>query len=227
MEQHDCPFIDTTVEHDVSFSAVQWEFNKSSRELGTRMVVEGEDREDLDNGLDALQAHDNLERFRLQTRWGDTAQIHTRIQETDAMARIRANDGFITGPFYIDDGSELWHVGFDTGAVADETLSGLERNNEFVVMSRETYDGSLVSESVGTVQAGLDLVRDCQQLTQVERETLETAVEHGYFESPRDTSLSGLADELDVSPSAASKNLRRGQEKVVSSVLETLGTVEE
>lgn len=227
MEQHDCPFIDTTVEHDVSFSAVQWEFNESSRELGTRMVVEGADRDALDNGLDALQAHDNLERFRLQTRWGDTAQIRTRIQETDAMARIRANDGFITGPFYIDGGSELWHVGFDRPAVADETLSALERNNEFVVMSRESFDGSLVSESVETVQAGLDLVRDCQQLTRVERETLESAVHHGYFESPRDTSLSGLADELDVSPSAVSKNLRRGQEKLVSSVLDTLGHVED
>jgi predicted DNA binding protein len=219
MEQHDCPFIDTTLENEVSFSAVQWEFDGTNRELETRMVVDGAGRDALDNGLCRLRDHPNMHSYQLQKRWDETAQIRTKINETDAMARIRANDGFITGPFYIEDGSELWNVGFDSEAVADETLSELDRNNEFVVMSREAVERPLGRETVETLNAGIQLVEQCKQLTAVERETLKTAVQEGYFESPRKTTLGGLADEFDVSKPAVSNNLRRGQRKILQTAV--------
>jgi predicted DNA binding protein len=226
MEQHDCPFIDTTLENEVSFSAVQWEFDGPNRELETRMVVRGASRGALENGLCTLRDHPNMHSYQLQKRWDDTAQIRTKIDETDAMAQIRANDGFITGPFYIEDGSELWHVGFDSTAVADETLSDLDRNNEFVVMSREQVGRPLVQETVQHVNAGVALVEQCTQLTDVERETLQTAVQNGYFESPRETTLGELADEFDVSKPAVSDNLRRGQQKILQSVVGTIDVFE-
>lgn len=227
MEQHDCPFIDTTLEHDVSFSAVQWEFDETHRELETRMLVQGASRSALDNGMAALRDHSNMHRYRLQKRWEDTAQIRTVIHETDAMARIRAHDGFITGPFYIEDGSELWHVGFDSSRVADDALSELDRNNEFDVMSRESLGGPLVQETVTNVNAGLELVEACRDLTDVEREALEAAVEAGYFESPRRTTLSELAEQFGISAPAFSKNLRRGQQKVTRNVVQTLDALSE
>lgn len=227
MEQHDCPFIDTTLEFDVSFSAVQWEFDESDRELETRMLVQGASRDALDNGIDALRDHPNMHSYRLQKRWQDTAQIRTVIHETDAMARIRTHDGFITGPFYIEDGSELWHVGFDSSGVADEALSELDRNNEFDVMSREDLGGPLVQETVTNVNAGLELVDACRDLTDVERDALTTAVEQGYFESPRGATLNELAEQFDVSAPAFSKSLRRGQQKVARHVVQTLDVLSE
>jgi len=227
MEQHDCPFIDTTLSNDVSFSAVQWEFDDSVHELETRMIVRGDDPGALDGGLSSLRDHKNMRSYTLQSRQAATAQIRTRIEETDAMARIRGNDGFITGPFYIEDGSEMWHVGFDSGGVADDTLSELDRNNEFAVLSRDHPENSLVDRSVEDVKASLQLVEQCKQLTTVERETLKTAVENGYFESPRETTLGALAEEFGVSKPAVSKNLRRAQQKVASGAVSTLDIIEE
>jgi len=227
MKQHDCPFIDTTVASDVSFSAVHWEFDDTATQLETRMSVTGEDPTALDRGLDRLRDHENMRSFVLQNRRGDSAQIRTRIDETDAMGRIRDNDGFITGPFHIDDGSEIWHVGFDTPATAEETLSELDRNNEFVVLSREQFEKPLIRENFKNVNAGLQLIEQCKQLTTVERDTLEAAVREGYFESPRETSLGSLADEFDISKPAASKNLRRGQLKITRGVVDALDYLEE
>jgi len=222
MEQHDCPFIDSTLDHDVSFAAIQWDFDTAQRELETRMVVEGDERDALDNGLEALREHPNMHDYHLQKRWEDTAHIRTTIHETDAMEKIRGNDGYITGPFYIEDGSEVWHVGFDATGVADETLAELERNNEFVIMSRQENGPAELRDFVQNVTAGLELIDACRGLTSVERQTLQTAVQGGYFESPRGTNLGTLADEFDISKPAVSKNLRRGQLKVARGVVDAL-----
>jgi len=48
------------------------------------------------------------------------------------------------------------------------------------------------------------------QLSDAQREALETALEAGYFEVPRQIGLAGLADRLDISDSALSERLRRG-----------------
>jgi hypothetical protein len=60
-------------------------------------------------------------------------------------------------------------------------------------------------------------------LTQVQRETLLTAVAAGYFSIPRETALAGVADELGVSPQAASERLRRGMESLVRGALDVPG----
>lgn len=56
-------------------------------------------------------------------------------------------------------------------------------------------------------------------LTDEQREALVMAKEHGYFQEPRSFSLSELAGELDISPTAASGRLRRGIDKLIQSTL--------
>lgn len=56
-------------------------------------------------------------------------------------------------------------------------------------------------------------------LTPVQRETLVTAYERGYFNDPRDASVEDLATALDVSSSAVSGRLRRGLEALIESTL--------
>jgi predicted DNA binding protein len=222
MEQYDCPFIDTTTDHDVAFAAVHWEFDRGEREFETRMVVEGEDRGALTNGLDVLREHDNMTDYELVKRSGDVAQIRTIIEETSAMSAIRSHDGYVTGPFHIEAGSEVWHVGFDRADYADDALSALERHNEFEVMERENTALPDIQDVVGNVGAAMTLVEGCQDLSDTERETLETAASSGYFETPRDATLGALADEFGVSKPAVSKNLRRGQRKMIDRVVDAL-----
>lgn len=227
MEQYDCPFIDTTAEYDVEFSSFQWEFDSSERRLETRMVVEAASRDALEQSLQALRAHPNMHTYELLKRWEDIAHIRTVIGETDAMETIRTNNGYITGPFHIEDGSEVWHVGFDSQDGADNTLSNLERNNEFVVTSRQQTSLSDLQQLVQHANSATMLIDGCKQLSDVEKQTLTAAVEGGYFESPRKATLGTLADEFDISKPAVSKNLRRGQQKIATRVVDALAEMEE
>ncbi|SIR81251.1 Predicted DNA binding protein, contains HTH domain [Haladaptatus litoreus] len=52
-------------------------------------------------------------------------------------------------------------------------------------------------------------------LTGVQRETLVMAVECGYLEIPRESSLADLSDEFDISETAASERFRRGVKTLI------------
>lgn len=225
MQQQDCPFIDTTADYAVSFSSFQWQFDESTNELETRMVVQADRRGVLDDGLGALKAHDNLHDFHLLKRWDDIAHIKTTIAETDAMKTIRANDGYITGPFYVEAGSELWHVGFDSEECADRTLAELEENNKCSVLTREQNSMPDLQELVLNANPAMHLIEGGRELSDVEQKTLKAAIEGGYFESPRETTLGALAEEFDISKPAVSKNLRRGQQKVIGRMVDVLDDI--
>lgn len=56
-------------------------------------------------------------------------------------------------------------------------------------------------------------------LTPSQREALTVALDHGYFEVPRRTTLVEIADRLGISDRAVSERLRRGQELVLRRTL--------
>ncbi|NLV12290.1 helix-turn-helix domain-containing protein [Haloarcula argentinensis] len=227
MVQYDCPYIDTTRDYEVSFLAKQWDFHPVERELETRIMVNGADREELDRGLNALETHDHMESYQLLRRKDDLALIRSRIDETNAMSVIRDHSGYITGPFRIRDGSEIWHVGFDTERVAEGTLSELERDNDYTIRSRESVDLEDYYDLLQNIDSAKRLVDGCRELSEVERDTLEKAVEGGYFDTPRDATLTSLAEEFDVSKMAISKNLRRSQRKILDRVTTAMNDVTE
>jgi predicted DNA binding protein len=222
MVQYDCPYIDTTVENDVSFYATQWDFHRDDERLETRIVVRGADDESLDNGLSMLSDHERTRDVDLLERDGEMALLHSRIEQTDAMRVIREHGGYITGPFDISEGSEIWHVGFDRGDVADAALSELSRNNEYTVESRESLHLEDYYELMGNVSAATSMLAGVRVLSETERDTLRSAVSGGYFETPRDATLSTLADEFDISKMAVSQNLRRGQRKLLGNVVDAM-----
>lgn len=227
MVQYDCPYIDTSEEYDVSFFAMHWDFNTARRQLETRIMVNGADRVALDQGLQALRAHDNMRQCELLSKRDDTALIRSMIDQTNAMKVIRRNDGYITGPFEISDGSEIWHVGFDTTDVASGALSELERRNDFSVESRETIAFEDYLDIIQHVGPATRLLDGCRDLSAVERATLEHAFRAGYFEDPRDATLSTLADDFGVSKTAVSKNLRRGERKILEQVVSAVSDLED
>jgi len=56
-------------------------------------------------------------------------------------------------------------------------------------------------------------------LTEAQRRTLLRAVENGYFEVPRGTTLSELGNELGISEQSVSENIRRATNKILTSVM--------
>lgn len=56
------------------------------------------------------------------------------------------------------------------------------------------------------------------ELTPVQRETVERALELGYFDIPRGVSMEELAAELGVTPNAVSERLRRAERQLLSAL---------
>lgn len=56
-------------------------------------------------------------------------------------------------------------------------------------------------------------------LTDEQEETIAAAYDHGYYDVPRDISLSEFADELDISHQALSERLRRGHKTLVENTV--------
>jgi predicted DNA binding protein len=56
-------------------------------------------------------------------------------------------------------------------------------------------------------------------LTRRQRDILQTALETGYFEIPREASLDDVADAVGISSNAASERLRRGMRRLVESAV--------
>lgn len=61
---------------------------------------------------------------------------------------------------------------------------------------------------------------DVSSITSKQQEALETALQEGYYETPRESDLSELSEALGVSESAASQRLNAAETKLVKSFLE-------
>ncbi|WP_265110401.1 helix-turn-helix domain-containing protein [Halosolutus halophilus] len=226
MRQYDCPFIDTTDDVDIAFSAVQWQLDTDDEKLETRLIARGDSTGSLDDGLRALRDHTNMTECYILTKRDNVAQIGTIIEQTNAMETIQENGGYITGPFQIENGRERWHVGFDDDRDEDHALAELERHNDYSVEGRDQFGPATLFDLLENSDSAMSLLEGCRSLTQTERETFEVASNRGYYETPRDTTLDELADHFDVSKTAVSMNLRRGERKILKAALNALNQLD-
>lgn len=222
MRQYDCPFIDTTDSVDIAFSAVQWQLDTDDEKLETRLIAQGDSPGALDEGLHRLRDHSNMAECYILSKRNEVAQIGTKIEQTNAMETIRENGGYITGPFRIENGREHWHVGFDDDRDEDHALAELERHNDYYVEGRDQFGPATLFDLLENSDSASTLLEGCRSLTQTERETFEVASAQGYYETPRDTTLDELANHFDISKTAVSMNLRRGERKILNAALHAL-----
>ena len=93
------------------------------------------------------------------------------------------------------------------------TLLGDDRTLQRVVANApDAVDVSL--EETGDYQPDLDEV--AALLTDRQRDILETAVELGYYEVPRETTHTDIADELGVATGTVTEHLQKVESKVLS-----------
>ncbi|WP_340100678.1 helix-turn-helix domain-containing protein [Salinibaculum salinum] len=100
-------------------------------------------------------------------------------------------------PFEIQDGTATWEV-----TAPSERLSELGTQ-------LESFG---ISFTVDYVQQRLN---EEQLVTDRQRRVVQTALEEGYYDTPRDSSLTELADSLDIAKSTASETLHRAEEKII------------
>lgn len=194
-----------TVTHDRSSKV------KSVSEAGTDPTsgkffyhVESADFDQFEAGLRSDRTIGDFERV---TEFRDEEAIYRFEYADDAKILspvISAANGVILD--MENDGSE-WIL---TIWMPDRT--DLEQVWQYAQENAIDIDLTRVNEygSLGTTDAGL---------TDSQREALLVALETGYFEEPRNASLSEVAAELDISQPAASGLLRRGIKRLIISSL--------
>ncbi len=87
---------------------------------------------------------------------------------------------------------------------------------------RTHYQENNISVRIATVHTLLPIQGDSYELTETQREALVLAYERGYFDTPRESSLEEIADELSITQQSLSSRLRRGHRRLISETLATI-----
>jgi predicted DNA binding protein len=84
---------------------------------------------------------------------------------------------------------------------------------------REDCRENDISITITAVHAMLPIQGEGYELTETQREALVLAYERGYFNTPRETSLEEIAEELGITQQSLSSRLRRGHRRLIGAAL--------
>jgi len=137
-------------------------------------------------------------------------EVLIQVETTMPLLLLPARDSGVPleMPFEIREGTAVWEV-----TAPSDRLSELGSQ-------LETFG---ISFTVDYVQQQLG---EEQLLTERQRRIVTAAIEAGYYDTPRDCSLTELASKLDIAKSTASETLHRAEEKIIKRFAEDLEPVD-
>ena len=133
-------------------------------------------------------------------------QVLVQFETTLPLLLLPARDSGIPleMPFELSDGTAVWEV-----KTSSDRLSELSEQLDFFG----------ISFTIDYLQYD---VTEKRLLTDSQEETVAKAIEMGYYDTPRECSLTELAEELDRAKSTVSETLHRAEEKIIKEVAETV-----
>lgn len=184
------------------------------------------------DGLVALsEAHPDAT-FEVLGAWPDGEELRLLV-ETDALDVDPLVETLETVPDVTD--FEVRHAGSDRvlcevtttpephGAMADSGIvlsfplhledGWLVASRDWLSAFRDELDSAGIEYWITQVSA---TPAASPLLTDRQREVVDVALERGYYDSPRDCTLTALAEHLDVNKSAVSRVLHRAEGKIIS-----------
>ncbi|AXG10812.1 helix-turn-helix domain-containing protein [Haloplanus rubicundus] len=147
--------------------------------------------------LDAIEGRAGISAVELMQRTEDTAVVQFETSEPLLLLSIQESGAPIELPLTIRDGKAVIEL-----TASRDRLSEFGRQLEAFGMS---YTLNRVYDAVDTPTL----------LTDQQRRLLVTAAELGYYDTPRECTLTELAEEVDLAKSTASVTLHRAEETVV------------
>jgi predicted DNA binding protein len=172
---------------------------------------------DLDATLDVISAHETIEsttvieRYELDhaTTAAATVFIRGALQEFSPLQTL-IYEGFLPiGPTILDDGRECFDLLLTDRAELSDAVELLEAFGHVGVERISREFSHRVTPSTAEWQELLASIPPRQ------REVLNTALEYGYFNIPREATLTEIADEMGITKTTASNHLRKGERKVM------------
>jgi len=153
--------------------------------------------DDLVAVLGEMDDSDAVTSLEILQRWEDTALVQFETSDPLLLFPVQGSGVPLEMPFELSDGEARWEI-----TAPQERLSALgQQLEEFGI----PFHVERVSQHVETEQL----------LTGSQLELIEAAVENGYYDTPRDCSLTELADAVGIAKSTCSETLHRAEEKIV------------
>lgn len=153
--------------------------------------------ESIPTVLDAIEGRAGISAVELMQRTEDTAVVQFETSEPLLLLSIQESGAPIELPLTIRNGKAVIEL-----TASRDRLSDFGRQLEAFGMS---YTLNRVYDAVDTPTL----------LTDQQRRLLVTAVELGYYDTPRECTLTELAEQVDLAKSTASVTLHRAEETVV------------
>ena len=160
--------------------------------------------EDLVGVLGEMDDSESVTSLEILQQWEDTALVQFETDDPLLLSPIQGSGIPLEMPFRLTDGEARWEI-----TAPQERLSALgQQLEEFGI----PFHVERVSQHVETDQL----------LTQRQLDLVEAAVEQGYYDTPRDCSLTDLTEEVDIAKSTCSETLHRAEEKIIKEFVEEL-----
>jgi predicted DNA binding protein len=147
----------------------------------------------------------------------DEVRTYTTAVEDDCVCPTFCQKGCVPEVLAIENGSLLVGAYADSRSALGTVLERVKSDAANVRLKRLTT-ASETADSSGWRHETMDQI----PLTEKQREAVRTAVEMGYYESPRDASLGDLADKLGVTRSALSQRLNAVETKLITALASDL-----
>ena len=147
--------------------------------------------------LDAIEQYDSITQVDVLQRHEETALIQFETTMPLLLLPIQGSGIPLKMPFTIQDGQAEWEI-----TTPHHRLSELgEQLREFGI----PYTLDEVSQQLELEQL----------LTDRQSRLVQTAIERGYYDTPRQCTLTELAEELDIAKSTCSEILHRAEGKII------------
>ncbi|MFC7059437.1 helix-turn-helix domain-containing protein [Halovenus salina] len=202
---NDCPVVETTADHDVVVDETPPAHRDDGRTL-LHFHTEGK-TDEFTESLDETAEIDSLQVV------NDGSVAHCRCLLHDScILRELTTAGFMPHEICIVDGTERFR-----GSVV-----GRDILRDVIQTAQELGNVSLERISQLTAESTTDHSLDAtieSTLTKQQREALVAALEMGYFQVPRNTTASAVAEELGISKSSFLGRLKRAQQTVFEQLL--------
>jgi predicted DNA binding protein len=197
-----CPAASVSAETGETVGSISWSAPTGDDGQVTEEFTLDADAEVSDDGVRPVFETGASSRYRF-TRTQDNCVCAEIESQACPVEDVHARDGTLYITFYAPD---------------------VETVRTIVTDLRETFDGvqlrHLSRSGSGTLNGEQLAVVDCNKLTDRQQEVVETAYEMGYFEHPKETNATEVAEALDISLSTFTEHLAVAQSKILAAVVD-------
>jgi hypothetical protein len=152
---------------------------------------------DPDGIVDTMQEYEAVTTVDVLQRTAETALLQFETAEPILLLPVQRAGTPLDLPFSIRDGNVDWEI----TATHDRLSTLVDQLREFDI----DFDVRSIVYEVDTTQL----------LTEQQTRIVRRAIETGYYDTPRESTLTELADDLGLAKSTCSETLHRAEEKII------------